>query len=111
MMTVSRAIREKALREVSPALENAKNLLFARECGLRIPVDEVQSVLPAANRTQCDRYRERILRASRGWTLDEQTLRLIASHQFHGVRIPGGKGVSGWAPLRPSEGYHRTIQQ
>ena len=112
MMPVSQALREKALREVDPALENAKNLVFAKECGLRIPVDEVQSVLPAANRVQCERYRARILRAVRGWELDEQTRRVIASHQFHGVRLrPGAGGWERLEPLRPGRGYHRTIQQ
>lgn len=35
--------RVRALREVYPALENLKNLVFASDCGLRIPVDPAKA--------------------------------------------------------------------
>ncbi len=85
MMPVSNAVRVKALREVVPALENAKNIIFAKECGLIIQLDEVRSALPIANRFQLDRYRGLITESAKQWSLNWEALRIIASHQYYGV--------------------------
>ena len=49
-------VRVKAIREVIPALENAKNIGFAQDLGLRLPMDKIRSVLPAANPRERARY-------------------------------------------------------
>jgi uncharacterized circularly permuted ATP-grasp superfamily protein len=85
MMPVSNPVRVKALREVIPALENAKNILFAKECGLDIVLNEVKSALPTANKMQLKRCEEVVINAVKGWNLDFEALRVIASHQYYGV--------------------------
>jgi hypothetical protein len=118
MMPVSIPVRVKAIKEVIPALENAKNILFAKECGLRISGDEVKSALPVANRIQCERYRNLITEAAKQWSPDLEAVRVIASHQFYGVgfsRVPFTReGVifrSDPASIRLHQGYNQTNQQ
>jgi uncharacterized circularly permuted ATP-grasp superfamily protein len=118
MMPVSNAVRVKALREVIPALENAKNILFAKECGLEIPINEVKSALPTANAMQLKRYEDRIVKAASGWNLDFEALRLIASHQYYGVMFARADDErenltidSDPAPIYLNTGYNQTQQQ
>jgi uncharacterized circularly permuted ATP-grasp superfamily protein len=86
------AVRARALRELIPAFENARNLVFAQEVGLEVPVDPVQSAMPAANEEQVERYRQVVLAgvdagfSKIGPELSE-ALRIIASHQYLGVRF------------------------
>jgi hypothetical protein len=114
---VGNAVRVKALREVSPALENAKNILFAKECGLEISLNEVKSALPTANKMQLKRYKDRILSAARGWNLDFEALRVIASHQYFGVMFARADLEhenltidSDPAPIYLNTGYNQTQQ-
>jgi uncharacterized circularly permuted ATP-grasp superfamily protein len=85
MMPSSAGTRVKALQEVLPALENAKNITFAKELGLEINIDAVRSAMPAANSTQVEYYRSTITTAAKSSTVDWEALRVIANHQFHGV--------------------------
>jgi hypothetical protein len=118
MMPVGNAVRVKALREVVPALENAKNILFAKECGLDIDLDEVRSALPTANRNQVKRYRSLITEAARSWKLDFEALRVIASHQYYGVMFARADDetenltlVTDPGTIYLSTGYNQTQQQ
>lgn len=77
--------RVKALQEVLPALENAKNILFAQELGLVIPMNAVKAALPSANDAQVEQYSEEIISAVKDVTPNWEALRIIASHQYHGV--------------------------
>ncbi len=117
MMPVSNVVRVKALREVIPALENAKNIIFAKECGLEIAQDEVRSALPTANRIQVARYRPLITEAAKSWKLDFEALRVIASHQYYGVMFARaqeeGENLtidSDPAPIFLNTGYNQTQQ-
>ena len=85
MMSNSPGTRVKALQEVIPALENAKNILFAQELGLDIDIDPTKAALPSANEEQVNYYKESILEASRSPKANWESLRLIASHQYYGV--------------------------
>ena len=85
MMPNAAGTRVKALQEVLPALENAKNILFAKQLGLEINMDEVQSAMPAANTNQVEYYRSIITTAAMSAEMDWEALRVIANHQFHGV--------------------------
>ncbi len=87
MMPVSGPCRVRALKEVIPALENAKNIIFAKECGLRLPVDEIQAALPTANLKQRQIYEDLIRQQAKSWRLEAESLRIIASHQYYGVRF------------------------
>ena len=118
MMPVGNAVRVKALREVVPALENAKNIIFAKECGLDIDLDEVRSALPTANRNQVKRYRSLITDAARSWKLDFEALRVIASHQYYGVMFSRADDetenltlVTDPGTIYLSTGYNQTQQQ
>ena len=88
MMPTSSATKVKALQEVLPALENAKNIQFAQELGLEIHQDVMSSVLPAANQEQKELYYPLILEAIRSPIKNWEALRIIASHQFHGIIFP-----------------------
>lgn len=81
----SAGTRVKALQEALPALENAKNILFATELGLVVDMDPVQAALPASNQKQVEQYRELILDAAREPQANWEALRVIASHQYHGI--------------------------
>ncbi len=117
MMPVSNAVRVKALREVIPAFENAKNILFAKECGLDVHLDEVKSALPIANAVQLKRYRSLINEAAQNWNLDFEALRVIASHQYHGVMFARAENEhenltidSDPAPIYLNTAYNQTQQ-
>jgi len=117
MMPVGNAVRVKALREVVPALENAKNIIFAKECGLDIELDEVRSALPTANRNQVKRYRALITEAAKSWKMDFEALRVIASHQYYGVMFSRAEDekenltiATDPAPIYLSTGYNQTQQ-
>ncbi|MBN20549.1 MAG: hypothetical protein CL678_04605 [Bdellovibrionaceae bacterium] len=81
----STSTRVKALREIIPAFENAKNILFAKELGLRVPFDEVQAALPIANAEQVERYRSLITSALKQPKLNLRALYVVANHQLPGV--------------------------
>jgi len=85
MMPSAAGTRVKALQEVIPALENAKNITFAKELGLEINMDAAMSAMPAANKTQISEYESTILGAVKSATADWEALRIIATHQYHGV--------------------------
>ncbi|MAZ47192.1 MAG: hypothetical protein CME65_01435 [Halobacteriovoraceae bacterium] len=85
MMPNSLGIRVKALQEVLPALENAKNILFAKELGLKVDADPVKAALPTANANQINYFREEIIAATKSAKPHWEALRIIASHQYHGV--------------------------
>lgn len=85
MMPNSAGTRVKALQEVLPALENAKNIIFAQELGLEINIDPIMSAMPAANKAQLKTYRATILKAVKTAEIDWEALRVIATHQYHGV--------------------------
>ena len=88
MMKSVTGIKVKALQEVLPALENAKNINFATELGLEINICPIQSALPAANMAQAQYYRNEIIAATKSSQPLWESLRLIASHQYHGVYFP-----------------------
>ncbi len=77
----------RAVREVIPALENAKNIRFMKELGLDVTLDEARSALPNANSKQVARYRDLLDRAIGSASLDWEALRVIANHQFPGIRF------------------------
>jgi hypothetical protein len=117
LMPSSAPTRVKALREVYPALENLKNLVFASECGLRIPVDPVRAALPCANRIQCDRFRNLLVEAAGAIRPGEEVLRIVASHQLYGVGFGAGAVTEGRLTLRidptpidPAKAYHQSQQ-
>jgi len=117
MMPVSNPVRVKALREVIPALENAKNIIFAKECGLEITLNEVKSALPTANKYQLKRYEKSVLAAAQGWNLDFEALRVIASHQYYGVMFARAYEEnenltidSDPSPIYLNTGYNQTQQ-
>ncbi len=116
MMPVTPAVRVKALREVFPALENLKNLLFASECGLELPVDPVSASLPTANRVERRIYREKLLSHGRVPRPGGDLLRTVASFQLHGVRFRTEGDLppsvsAGITVIRPGQAYNQTEQQ
>ncbi|MDP7319761.1 MAG: circularly permuted type 2 ATP-grasp protein [Bacteriovoracaceae bacterium] len=80
----------KALQEVLPALENAKNILFAQELGLEINVNPVAAAMPSANANQVKYYEDDIIAACKTSDPIWESLRIIASHQYHGVNFSRG---------------------
>jgi uncharacterized circularly permuted ATP-grasp superfamily protein len=78
-------VKVKALQEVIPALENAKNIRFAKELGLDIPWDEFQSVLPTANSAQKKAFKKDLDDLLSGGELNHSKLLCIANHQYYGV--------------------------
>jgi hypothetical protein len=85
MMPNSTGTRVKALQEVLPALENAKNIIFAQELGLKVNMDPIKAALPAANNNQVNYYSEDVRMACKSPKPIWESLRIIASHQYHGV--------------------------
>lgn len=77
--------RVKALQEALPALENAKNILFATELGLQVGHDPVQAAMPASNNTQVNQYGDLVISAAKEPKANWEALRVIASHQYHGI--------------------------
>ena len=87
MMDNKPGTRVRALQEVLPALENAKNIIFAQELGLVVNIDAVQSALPTANYQQIEMNRNIIINAAKKAKKDWEALRVVASHQYHGVNF------------------------
>lgn len=85
MMPTAPGTRVKAIQEVIPALENAKNILFAKSIGLDINIDPISAALPTANKFQTVYYAEDIIAACSSTQPIWESLRIIASHQYYGV--------------------------
>lgn len=118
MMPNSNQVKVKALQEVIPALENAKNILFAKELGLEIGWDEVRSALPSANEAQLKIYGPKIMKAVKKASPDYEALTIIGNHQFYGVSFARKLDVSRSITLRPilstislGNSYNQTQQQ
>jgi uncharacterized circularly permuted ATP-grasp superfamily protein len=110
-------IRVKAIHEIIPALENAKNIRFARDLGLEVPYDEIKSALPCANTAQVNFFRSQIEEAIYASNINWETLRLIGSNQYFGVRLPKNKEHKdslllppALAPITLSTSYNQTQQ-
>lgn len=118
MMPVSAGTKVKALQEVLPALENAKNILFAKELGLEITIDEVKSALPTANKKQVETYRALVKTAATEAKANWEALRIIASHQYYGVSFSRADKEEDNLTLTPTPlmimvgaSYNQTQQQ
>ena len=117
MMPNSTGTRVKALQEVLPALENAKNIIFAKSIGLFITADPITSALPTANNKQREYYKEEIITAVKATSPEWEALRIIASHQYHGVSFFRADREENNLTLRPIVGkvaigssYNQTQQ-
>jgi uncharacterized circularly permuted ATP-grasp superfamily protein len=118
MMPNSTGTRVKALQEVLPALENAKNILFAEELGLEVGLDAISAALPSASKNQVKYYTEDVLAACKSTTPIWESLRIIASHQYHGVSFYRADHDKNSLVLIPTVGavavgssYNQTQQQ
>lgn len=116
MMPVAPAVRVKALREVYPALENLKNLLFAQECGLELRVDPLAAALPTANAAELRIHRGEMLALGRNPRPPGSLLHRVASFQLYGVRFPNNGGLdpsvqAGTAVIRLGQAYNQSEQQ
>ncbi len=118
MMPNSNQVKVKALQEVIPALENAKNIIFAKELGLEISWDEIRSAIPAANNQQVKSNAVKILRAVKKARPDFEALTAIGNHQFYGVNFARKLDLSRTITLRPilstislGNSYNQTQQQ
>lgn len=118
MMPNSNQVKVKALQEIIPALENAKNILFAKELGLEIGWDEIRSALPSANKTQIKTFGPKIMRAVKRALPDYEALTIIGNHQFYGVSFARKLDISRSITLRPilstislGNSYNQTQQQ
>jgi hypothetical protein len=118
MMPNSNQVKVKALQEVLPALENAKNIAFAKELGLDIGWDEVRSALPSANDQQIKNNVKKINRAIKKARPDYEALTTIGNHQFYGVSFARKLDLSRSITLRPilstislGNSYNQTQQQ
>jgi uncharacterized circularly permuted ATP-grasp superfamily protein len=118
MMPNSNQVKVKALQEVIPALENAKNILFAKELGLDIRWDEIRSALPSANDAQIRNNSTKITRAIKKARPDYEALTAIGNHQFYGVSFARKLDLSRSITLRPilstislGNSYNQTQQQ
>lgn len=117
-MPNSNQVKVKALQEVIPALENAKNIRFAKELGLEIGWDEIRSALPSANKNQIKMHAGKIIRAIRSARPDYEALTAIGNHQFYGVSFARKLEMSRTMALRPilstislGNSYNQTQQQ
>ncbi len=118
MMPNSSQVRVKALQEVMPALENAKNIRFAKELGLDIDWDEVKSALPSANEAQVKLHAPKIERALGSAKPDWEAFVAIGNHQYYGVSFGYKEPARETLVLRPLLGmvslgnsYNQTQQQ
>jgi uncharacterized circularly permuted ATP-grasp superfamily protein len=118
MMPNSNQVKVKALQEIIPALENAKNILFAKEIGLEINMDEICSAIPSANKAQIKTFGPKIMRAVKKASPDYEALTIIGNHQFYGVSFARKLDVSKSITLRPilstislGNSYNQTQQQ
>ncbi len=101
MMPNSNQVRVKALQEILPALENAKNIAFAKELGLDIQWDEIISALPSANLQQLKQNASKIQRAIKSAQPDFEALTAIGNHQFYGVSFARKLDLSKSISLKP----------
>ena len=118
MMPNSNQVKVKALQEVTPALENAKNILFAKELGLEISWDEIRSALPSANESQLKTFGPKIMKAVKKAQPDFEALTIIGNHQFYGVSFARKLDITRSITLRPilstislGNSYNQTQQQ
>ncbi len=118
MMPSSNQVKVKALQEVIPALENAKNITFARELGLEISWDAIRSALPSANNQQIKMNSAKIVRAIKQARPDYEALTAIGNHQFYGVSFARKLDLSKTIQLSPilstislGNSYNQTQQQ
>ena len=118
MMPNSNQVKVKALQEIIPALENAKNISFAKELGLDIGWDEIRSALPSANDQQIKNNAQKIVRAVKQARPDFEALTAIGNHQFYGVNFARKLDLSRSITLRPilstislGNSYNQTQQQ
>jgi uncharacterized circularly permuted ATP-grasp superfamily protein len=118
MMPNSNQVKVKALQEIIPALENAKNILFAKELGLEIGWDEIRSALPSANDAQLKTFGPKIMRAVKRAVPDYEALSIIGNHQFYGVSFARKLDIAKSITLRPilstislGNSYNQTQQQ
>jgi uncharacterized circularly permuted ATP-grasp superfamily protein len=118
MMPNSNQVKVKALQEIIPALENAKNILFAKELGLEINWDEMRSALPTANEIQLKTFGPKIMKAVKKAIPDYEALTIIGNHQFYGVSFARKIEISKSISLRPilstislGNSYNQTQQQ
>jgi len=118
MMPNSNQVRVKALQEIIPALENAKNITFAKELGLEISWDEIRTALPCANKQQLKINRIKIKRIIKKARPDFEALIQIGNHQFYGVSFPRKLKLEDSITLRPilstislGNSYNQTQQQ
>jgi hypothetical protein len=118
MMPNSNQVKVKALQEMIPALENAKNIVYAKELGLDIGWDEIRSALPSANSQQIKANAVKIMRAVKKARPDFEALTAIGNHQFYGVNFARKLDLSRTITLRPilstislGNSYNQTQQQ
>lgn len=118
MMPNSNQVKVKALQEILPALENAKNILFAKELGLEVEWDEVRSAMPTANERQLKLFGPKLKKALKKANADYEVLALIGNHQFYGVSFARKIEISRTITLRPvlstislGNSYNQTQQQ
>jgi len=118
MMPNSNQVKVKALQEIVPALENAKNIKFAKEIGLDISWDEARSALPSANEQQLKTFGPQILKVIKKAKPDFEALTIIGNHQFYGVSFARKEDLSKSITLRPilstislGNSYNQTQQQ
>lgn len=118
MMPNSNQVKVKALQEIIPALENAKNIRFAKELGLDVSWDEVRSALPSANNAQLKTFGPKIMRAVKRALPDYEALTIIGNHQFYGVSFARKIDMSQSITHRPvlstislGNSYNQTQQQ
>lgn len=95
-------IKVKALQEVLPALENAKNIIFAQELGLIVNANPVKAALPAANEAQVEQYARDIYLACKKPAAQWESLRVIASNQYHGISFHREDSEENNLTLKPS---------
>lgn len=101
MMPNSNQVKVKALQEILPALENAKNIAFAKELGLDIQWDEIRSALPSASHHQLKQNALKIQRAIKSPKPDFEALTAIGNHQFYGVSFARKLDLSKSISLKP----------
>jgi hypothetical protein len=118
MMPNSNQVKVKALQEVIPALENAKNIVFAKELGLEVFWDEIRSALPSANDQQIKINSLKIQKAIKKARPEYEALTAIGNHQFYGVSFARKLDLSRSITLRPilstislGNSYNQTQQQ
>lgn len=110
MTPTNSSMQVKAIREVIPCLENAKNLRFAKEVGLDIALDETKSALPAANHRELKRYKKIIEKAAFSGGADPSVLQIIAEHQLFGVKTDL-EIQAGFHAIQMGAAYNSSQQQ